>query len=42
MQSFPSEQGDQIIRAENLAALTGTINYETVSRISSHIQRIVV
>jgi alanine racemase len=36
------EQGDQIIRAENLAALTGTINYETVSRISSHIQRIVV
>ncbi len=36
------EQGEEIIRAENLAALTGTINYETVSRIAPHIPRMIV
>ncbi|HDT11989.1 MAG TPA: alanine racemase [bacterium] len=36
------EQKDQIIRAEHLAALTGTINYETVARIAPHIPRIIV
>ncbi|MGI6394184.1 MAG: alanine racemase [bacterium] len=36
------KQGNQIIRAEDLAAFTGTINYEVVSRIGSHIPRIVV
>jgi alanine racemase len=36
------EQGDEIIRAEYIAALAGTINYETVSRIAPHIPRIIV
>lgn len=36
------EQGDQIIRAEHIASLAGTINYEIVSRIAPHIPRIVV
>lgn len=35
-------QGEQIIRAEHLAGLAGTINYEIVSRIPDHIPRIVV
>ena len=33
------EQGDQIIRAEQLA---GTINYEVVARLSSRIPKVVV
>lgn len=36
------QQGEEIIRAEHLASLTGTINYEIVSRIAPHIPRIVV
>lgn len=35
-------QGEQTIRAEHLAVLAGTINYEIVSRIPAHIPRIVV
>ncbi|HNW82448.1 MAG TPA: alanine racemase C-terminal domain-containing protein, partial [bacterium] len=35
-------QGEQTIRAEHLAALAGTINYEIVSRIPDHIPRVVV
>lgn len=36
------EQGDQIIRAEQLAGLAGTINYEVVARLSSRIPKVVV
>ena len=36
------QQKDQIIRAEHIASLAGTINYEIVSRIAPHIPRIVV
>ncbi len=35
-------QGSQEIKAETLAELAGTINYEMVSRIGSHIPRFVV
>jgi alanine racemase len=35
-------QGTQEIKAETLAELAGTINYEIVSRIGSHIPRFVV
>ena len=36
------EDQGQIIRAEHIASLIGTINYEIVSRIPEHIPRIVV
>ena len=36
------EQGDQIIRAEQVAALAGTINYEVVARLSDRIPKVVV
>ena len=36
------EDQGQIIRAEHLASLIGTINYEVVTRIPEHIPRIVV
>lgn len=35
-------QGDQTIKAETVAQLAGTINYEIVSRIPDHIPRVVV
>jgi len=35
-------QGDQIIRAEDIASLEGTINYEVVARLPEHITRIIV
>ena len=35
-------QGDQIIRAEDIASLAGTINYEVVARLPEHITRIIV
>ncbi|MBO4440678.1 alanine racemase, partial [bacterium] len=35
-------QGDQIIRAEDIASLVGTINYEVVARLPEHITRIIV
>ncbi len=35
-------QGDEIIRAEDLAALIGTINYEVVTAISPYIRRVSV
>ncbi len=36
------KQKDEEIRAEHVAALCGTINYETVARIAAHIPRIIV
>jgi alanine racemase len=36
------EQKEEIIRAENIAMLAGTINYEIVARIAPHIPRIIV
>ncbi len=35
-------QGDETVSAEDLAGWTGTINYEIVTRIASHLPRIVV
>lgn len=34
------KQGDEVISADELASISGTINYETVTRIESHIPRI--
>jgi alanine racemase len=36
------KEGDEKISVEELGELAGTINYEIVSRIGSHIPRIIV
>ena len=36
------EQGDQIVRAEQIASLADTINYEVVARLSNRIPKVVV
>ena len=35
-------QGDEAVSAEDIAGWTGTINYEVVSRIGTHVPRIEV
>ena len=36
------QDGDEVITADSLASLVGTINYEIVTRINTRIPRVVI